>query len=104
MYNVIEHRADYCGITSGYLGETSKVVATFRTMAAAFDHAEHVRAMNGPSYDPGDYYVTVEGVKSDLHVQCIGIVPAVKNECPGQPWYHQCAINDNENPYGFSDV
>jgi hypothetical protein len=64
MFNVIERRADYCGITSGH--------------------------------------VTVEGVKSDLHVQCIGAVPAVKNDCPEQPWYHQCAVNDTENPYGFS--
>lgn len=104
MYNVIEHRADYCGITSGYLGETSKVVTTFPTMAEAFDHAERVRAMTGPSYDPGDYYVTVEGVKSDLHVQCIGTAPAVKSDCPEQPWYHQCAVNDNENPYMFNDA
>ena len=99
MFNVIEHRADYCGITSGYLGESSRVAATFRTMAEAFDHAEHVRAMNGPSYDPADYHVTVEGVKADLNVRCIGggddnIPRDVKNGCSWQPYYYACAVSD----------
>lgn len=91
MFNVIEHRADYCGITSGYLGESSRVVATFPTIAEAL---EHVRTLTGPSYDPGDYHVSVEGVKADLHVQCIGIVPAVKNECAAQPYYYAYAVSD----------
>lgn len=104
MYNVIVCIAEYCGITSAHLGMTSRVIATFPSMAAAFDHAKQTRAMMAPCYEPGDCDVMVEGVKSDLHVQCIGTVPAVKNDCQDQPWYHQCAVNDIENPYGFNNT
>lgn len=94
MHNVVEYRAEYCGITSGYLGETRTIVASYRTIAEAEKHAEERHCWLSKAYEPGDYRCVVEGVKSsDLYVQCAASSIPVKSFCGEIPSYLGCDIN-----------
>lgn len=101
MYNVVEYIATYCPMTSADLGYMAILVATYPSIETAVAEAIVLRRQKEPSYEPGEYVVGIEGVKSDINVRCQGDhwskveLDNAHNGCPEQPWYHSCATVDD---------